>query len=241
LRKSLIAAGAAALAIGGAGVAYAQNAAPTITVKTSVSPTKAGTKKKPGAEKFTIDVSNNVNESKATANTIKITFPSSLKLSTKGLPQCTKSDNALIQGGPSICKKSVAGSGTSDAVVNPYSPTPFSVTFKVTPIVGKNQMLYYLAKTSVTNPAVLHGKISGSTQTIKINPELQQPATGVFSAIVNLHTVISLKKGKHSLITSVKCPAGGHKITVTENFTPNPTPPAGSGTATGTGIAPCKK
>jgi hypothetical protein len=240
LRKSFIAAGAAALAISGAGVAYAQNAAPTIQVQTSVSPTKAGTKKKPGAEKFTITVTNNVNDSKATANTIKIKFPSSLKLSTKGLPQCTKSDIALIQGGPSICKKSIAGSGSSDAVAGPNTPTPAPISFKVTPIVGKNQMLYYLAKTAVTNPAVLHGKISGSTQTIKINPELQQPAPGLFSAIVNLHTVIGLKKGKHSLITSTKCSGGGHKITVTEDFTPNPTPPAAP-SATGTGTAPCKK
>jgi hypothetical protein len=240
LRKSFIAASAAALAIGGAGVAYAQNAAPQITVKTSVSPSKAGTKHKPRAEKFTIDVQNNVDQSKATASTIKIKFPSSLKLSTKGLPQCTKSDDALIQGGPSICKKSVAGTGTSDAVAGPTTPTPAPISFKVTPIVGKNQMLYYLAKTAVTQPAVLHGKISGSTQTITINPELQQPAPGLFSAIVNLHTVISLKKGKHSLITSTKCSGGGHKITVTETFVNNPTPPAAP-SATSTGIAPCKK
>jgi hypothetical protein len=240
LRKSLIAAGAAALAIGGAGIAYAQNAAPSITVKTSVSPSKAGTKKKPRAEKFTIDVQNNVDQSKATASTIKITFPSSLKLSTKGLPQCTKSDTALVNGGPSICKKSVAGSGTSDAVAGPNTPTPAPISFKVTPIVGKNQMLYYLAATAVTQPAVLHGTIHGSSQTITIPPELQQPAPGLFSAIVNLHTVISLKSGKHSLITSSKCSGGGHKIKVTETFVNNPTPPAAP-TATATGTAPCKK
>jgi hypothetical protein len=240
LRKSLIAAGAAALAVAGAGVAYAQTpAAPTIDVKTSVSPSKAGTKKKPGAEKFTITVTNNVSESQATANAIKITFPKTLKLSTKGLPQCTKSDQAIIDAPKTACKKSIAGSGTSDAVAGPTTPTPAPISFKVTPIVGKNQMLYYLAKTAVTQPAVLHGKISGSTQTITINPELQQPAPGLFSAIVNLHTVISLKKGKHSLVTSTGC-SGGHKITVTETFVPNPTPPAAS-TATQTGIARCTK
>jgi hypothetical protein len=240
LRKSLIAAGAATLAIGGAGIAYAQNAAPSIVVNTSVSPTKAGTKKKPRAEKFTITVTNNVDQSKATASTIKITFPRTLKLSTKGLPQCTKSDTALINGGPSICKKSVAGSGTSNAVAGPSAPTPAHISFKVTPIVGKNQMLYYLAKTAVTQPAVLHGTIHGSTQTITIPPELQQPAPGLFSAIVDLHTVISLKKGTHSLISSTGCSGGGHKVTVTETFVNNPTPPAAP-SATQTGIARCTK
>src|ERR1700759_3596900 len=101
------------LAIGGGGGRPAQNAAPSIVVNTSVSPTKAGTKKKPGAEKFTITVTNNVDQSKATANSIKITFPKTLKLSTKGLPQCTKTDEAIVNGGPSVCKKSIAGSGTS--------------------------------------------------------------------------------------------------------------------------------
>jgi hypothetical protein len=239
LRKSLIAAGAAVLAISGAGVAYAQNAAPSIVVNTSVSPSKAGTKKKPKAEKFTITVTNNVSESKATASTIKITFPSTLRLSTKGLPQCTKSDDALINGGPNICKKSIAGSGFSDAVVGPATGNPANIKFTVIPIVGKNQMLYYLPATAATTPNVLHGKIRGSSQTISIPAALQQPAPGLFSAIQDLHTVISLKKGKHSLVTSTGC-SGGHKVTVTETFVNNPGPPAAP-SATQTGIARCKK
>jgi hypothetical protein len=240
LRKSLIAAGAAVLAISGAGVAYAQNAAPSIVVNTSVSPTKAGTAKKPKAEKFTITVTNNVTESSATANSIKITFPKTLKLSTKGLPQCTKSDTALINGGPKICKKSIAGSGTSHVIAGPGTANPAAITFTVIPIVGKNQMLYYLPATAATTPAVLHGKIHGSSQTITIPQALQEPAPNFFSAIVDLHTVISLKKGKHSLVTSTGCSAGGHKVTVTETFVPNPNPPAAS-SATETGIARCTK
>jgi hypothetical protein len=239
LRKSLIAAGAAVLAVGGAGVAYAQNAAPTIAVKTSVSPTKAGTKHKPKAEKFTLTVTNNVNESKATASQIKIQFPSTLKLSTKGLPQCTKSDNTLVTQGTKVCKKSIAGSGLSHVILNPYA-SPTNVTFKVTPIVGKNQMLYYISAPAINTNAVLHGKIHGSTQTIVITSNLQQPVPGLFSAIVDLKTTISLQKGKHSLITSTGCKGGGHTIKVTESFVPNPTPPAAT-SATATGKASCRK
>ena len=239
MRKSLIAASAAALAIGGAGVAYAQNAAPSIVVNTSVSPSKAGTKKQPKAEKFTLTVTNNVSESKATASSIKITFPSTLKLSTKGLPQCTKSDAAIINAPTTACKKSIAGTGTSHAILGPTTAAPLPITFQVIPIVGKNQMLYYLNGPAVNTQAVLHGKIRGRSQTITIPANLQQPAPGVYSAIQDLHTVISLRKGKHSLVSSSGC-SGGHKITVTETFVNNPTPPAAP-SATQTGIAACKK
>lgn len=240
MRKSLIAAGAAVLAVSGAGVAYAQNAAPAIVVKTSLSPSKAGTKHKPRAEKFTITVTNNVNESKATASRIKITFPSTLKLSTKGLPQCTKSDDTLINQGPrAVCRKSIAGSGASHVILNPYT-SPTNVTFKVTPLVGRNQMLYFIDAPAINTRAVLHGKIVGRTQTIVITPNLQQPVPGLYSAIVDLKTTISLKKGKHSLITSSGCKGGGHKVGVTETFVPNPTPPAAT-TATASGTASCRK
>jgi hypothetical protein len=239
LRKSLIAAGAATLAIGGAGIAYAQVAPPQIVASATVSPSKAGTKKKPKATKFTIAVTNNVNDSKATAKEIKITIPSTLKLSTKGLPECKKSDDVIVNEGPKVaCKSSIAGSGTSHAILNPYA-APANITFNVTPLVGHNQMLYYLDAPGVTK-AVLHGKISGHTQTIAITPELQQPVPGVYSAIVDLKTTIFLKKGKKSLFSSTGCSGGGDKVTVTENFVPNPTPPAAP-SATTTATAPCKK
>jgi len=239
LRKSLIAAGAAVLAIGGAGVAYAQNAAPSIVVTPSVSPSKAGTKHKPRAEKFTLTVTNNVNESKATANQIKIQFPSTLKLSTKGLPQCTKSEDAILAAPKTACKKSIAGSGSSHVILGPATGNPTNVTFQVLPIVGKNEMLYYLNAPGLTQ-AVIHGKLKGHTQTISIPKILQQPVTGLYSAIVDLKTTLSLKKGKHSLITSSGCSGKRHVIKVTETFVPNPTPPAAT-TATATGKARCTK
>ena len=239
MRKSLIAAGAAVLAVSGAGVAYAQTAPPTIVVKTSVSPSKAGTKHKAKAEKFSLTVTNNVNDSKATASQIKIQFPKTLKLSTKGLPQCTKSDDTLINQGTKVCKKSIAGTGESHVILNPYA-SPTNVTFKVTPLVGKNQMLYYISAPAINTTAVLHGKIHGQTQTIVITPNLQQPVPGLFTAIVDLKTTLSLKKGKHSLITSSGCKGGGHTIKVSESFIPNPTAPLAN-TATSSGKASCKK
>ena len=249
MRKSLIAAGAAVLVLSGAGVAYAQTAAPSIVAKTSFSPSKTGTKKKPRAAKFTITVTNNVAESHATASQIKITFPSTVKLSTKGLPQCTKSDDAIIAAPKTACKKSIAGSGASHAILgNSVTGPPFNggqITFKVTPIVGKNEMLYYIV--SPIAKAVLHGKLSGQTQTIRIpdgtrgtEPNLQQPAPGLYAAIQDLKTTISLRKGTHSLITTTGCKGGSQKVTVTETFVGNPAPPAAP-TATASGPASCTK
>src|SRR5690348_17353685 len=169
LRKPLIAAAAAALAVSTAGVAYAQNPDPSITVTSSVSPSKAGTKKKPKSETLKLKVVNDP-ASKTTAKSIAITLPSTLKLSTKGLPQCTKADQALLDN-PSICKSAFAGSGSAHAVLNPNAPAP--LTFKVQPVIGKNEMLFLLSGSA---SAVLHGKIKGSTMTIAITPQLQQPA-----------------------------------------------------------------
>jgi hypothetical protein len=231
LRKPFIAAAAAALAVASAGVAYAQNPDPSITVTTSVSPTKAGTKKKPKSETLKLKVVNNP-ASKTTAKSIAITLPSTLKLSTKGLPQCTKSDQAILDN-PSICKKSFAGSGTAHAVLNPNNPAPLS--FKVQPVVGKNQMLFILSGSA---SAVLHGKVKGSTMTISITPQLQQPVPGTFSALSDLSTSISKKKGKAALVTSTGCKSKKHTIKVTVGYAPNPTAPS-KPSATSTGDAKC--
>jgi hypothetical protein len=199
LRKPFIAAGTAALALGVAGIAYAQTPAPSVTGTASVSPSKAGTKSKPKAVKLKLSVKNSA-ESKTTAKQITITLPSTLKVATKGLDQCTASDDDVIAG---KCKKMVAGKGSANALVNPFATNPANVTFKVTPIVGKNEVLFLLD--SPTGPAVLHGKIKGSKMTIPILETLQQPAPSTYSALLDLTTELSKKKGKASLISAVGC------------------------------------
>jgi hypothetical protein len=220
LRKSLMAAGAATLALGVAGVAYAQ-VAPVVTATAKLSPTKAGTKSKPKNVKFTLGVTNN-KESNTTAKSIAITFPSTLKLSTKGLPACTKSDDTIITSGPkAACKSSIAGTGTASAVAGGAT-----INFAVTPLVGKNQLLFYLAATGgITNKYVVHGKISGKKLTITIPGNVQQPIAGLYSALTGLNTTLSMKKGSNYLISSTGCSGGADKIGVTIAYAPNPNPP----------------
>ena len=224
MRKTFIAAGTAALALGVAGIAYAQTPPPSITATASVSPTKAGTKSKPKSEKLKLSVVNN-KDSKTTAAKITITMPSTLKISTSGLDICKTSDNDLLAS-TAVCKKSIAGKGSAHALVNPFAASPAQVEFKVTPIVGNKQILFVL--NSPIAQAVLHGKISGSKLTIPITPELQQPAPGTFSALLDLSTELSKKKGSKSLISSVGCKSKKHAIGVSIGFAPNPTPPAQS-------------
>jgi len=216
-----MAAGAAALVFGTAGIANAQTPEPTIDVTASVSPTKAGTKSKPKSEKFTLAVKNDTN-SKTTAKSIKVTFPSTLKLATKGLPQCTKSDDALIAD-VNACKSSIAGKGSAHALLNPFAPTPAPLSFKVVPVIGKNEMLFVLSGSA---SAVLHGKISGRSMTIAITPTLQQPVPGTFSALVDLTTTISKSKGKSALVASNGCKSKKHAINVTVGYAANPSAPA---------------
>jgi hypothetical protein len=231
LRKPLIAAGAATLALGVAGIAYAQNPAPSITATAKLSPSKAGTKSKPKASSVTLSVKNDP-ASKTTAAKIAITFPSTLKLSTKGLPQCTKSDDALVNNGTAQCKKSVAGRGSASAILNPSSATPAPLNFTVTPLVGKNEILFYLKQSPGNVTAVLHGKISGKKLTITIPDFLQQPAPGTFSALNQLQTTMKLNKGGKALITSTGCKSKKQTLGVTVSYVPNPTAPAKSSAST---------
>jgi hypothetical protein len=238
LRKSFMVAGAATLAIGAAGVAYAQNPAGQVTVTAKVTPTKAGTKAKPKASKIVLNVVNSA-ESKTTAAKIAIRFPSTLKLSTKGLPQCTATDDEILAKTPTgVCKTSIAGSGTAAALLNPSAAQPAPLAFKVTPIVGKNELLFFLTQSPGNVKAVLHGKISGKKLTISIPTFLQQPAPGTYSALNGLKTTLSLKKGKNALVTSTGCKGGAHKVGVTITYVPNPAPPT-STTGSGSGSSKC--
>ena len=221
MRKSFLVASVATLALGTAGIAYAQDTTPSIEATGSGSPSKAGTKSKPAAVNFKLDVKNNA-LAKTTAKSIKITFPKTIKVSTKGLDQCTISDDALILD-RNKCKKAFAGKGKASANLNPFSTTPSPLKFEVQPIVGKNDLLFLLSGSA---DAVLHGKIKGQTMTISITPDLQQPAPGVYSALNELAATIKAKKGKNSLISSVGCKGGKHTIGVEVAYVANPNPPA---------------
>ena len=89
MRKTLIAAVTALTALALTAVAIAQNPAPSIDVTATVSPSKAGTKKKPKSEKLNLHDQQQPRVSKTSASKIEISFPKTIKLSTKGLKTCS--------------------------------------------------------------------------------------------------------------------------------------------------------
>jgi len=234
LRKSLVAASVAALSLALTGVAQAQTP-PSVDATATVSPSKAGTKKKPKSEKLKLVVKNDP-ASKTTASGIEITFPSTLKLSLKGLTACKASDTTLLAGPEKVCKKSIIGTGEANALVNPFAPTPAPLKFKVTPLVGNKELLFVLD--SVIADAVLHGKIKGKKLIIEIPTFLQKPAPDTYSALIDLTTTLSMKKGKNALISSNGCKSKKHKIGVRVTYVPNPGPPSAS-SASDTAEAKC--
>jgi hypothetical protein len=239
LRKYLIAVIAALAALAMATVAVAQSG--DVTATTTVSPTKSGTKQKPKSIKITTFVQNNVPNT--TAAKIEIDFPKTVKISGKGLTACKLS--AIQANGPTACpSKSKAGTGLSHAVVGPDRiPLNFDVTAYVG---GKNLVIFYIKQQGGTVSKALSGKISkgsgGFAQklVITIPPDLQQPAPGLYAALTDLRSTLSLKKGKNALISSVGCKKKKHKFGAKLTFAPNPAQPP-KPSASGTSTAKCKK
>jgi hypothetical protein len=245
LRKTLIAALTALTALALTAVALAQNPAPSIDVTATVSPTKAGTKKKPKSEKLNLTITNN-RESKTSASKIEIQISKSLKLSTKGLKTCSVSK--LDSQGKSACPKaSLAGIGTAEALLNPTSANPAPLKFNVSTFVaGKNLLAFYLQQQGTDSgvqqalPAkittVKGSKAFGQKLTINIPANLQQPAPGVYSALIQIKNSLGLKDGKHALLTSIGCPkAREHAVGVKVTYVPNPNPPVSSSASSADG------
>lgn len=218
MRKTYFVAGVATLALGTAGIAYAQNPAPSIDVTASTSPGKAGTKSKPKGVQFKLNIAND-QLSRTTADTIEITFPSTVKVSTKGLKECTLGDQELLDN-LDKCKSSFVGTGTANAVLGPQNPTPGPLAFDIQPVIGKNQVLFVLSGAA---NAVLHGKINKNKIKITIVPELRQVG-GVFTALKDIDVTLNTKKT--SLISTVGCKSKKHTVGVKLHYVPNGVAPA---------------
>ena len=239
MRKFLIAAIAALASIAMASVAVAQNA--DVEATTKVTPTKAGTKNKPQATKISTFVKNNVEGT--TAEKIEIDFPSTVKISGKGLTKCDISEFSKPGGKANCPLRSKAGSGVSHAVLGPQrAPLNFDVSAYVG---GKNLVIFYIEQQGGSVTKALQGKISKASGkykqklVISIPPDLQQPAPGLYGALTDLRTTLFNKKGKNSLISTTGCKKKKHKFGAKLTFAPNPAQPP-KPSATGTSTAKCK-
>jgi hypothetical protein len=88
LRKYLIAALAACVAVGVVAVSAPAQDPSGIELKVNLVPPKSGTKKKPKSTKIHFVTTNK--DVSQTADRIKIWIPKTLKVSNKGFPKCTR-------------------------------------------------------------------------------------------------------------------------------------------------------
>jgi hypothetical protein len=232
LRKYLIVAIAALTAVAFTTVALAQTGAPA-TLKVTVKPKKAGTKKKPKNSSIELNITNN--DPKRTLGKLTITSPKTFVLSAKGLPKC--SEATLESSGPSACPaKSRAGTGTASALVGVNSTTtaPTPLTFDVTAFVlGPKKLGFYLAARELPINVLSPGTIKGRKLTITVPDAAQQPATGVWAGLKSIHTTLKLKKGKHYLAATKGCKKHKHAFTTVLHFVNNTVSPAGDVTVKG--------
>jgi hypothetical protein len=237
LKKILIGVAVLAVAAVPATVALGQGTSGA-ALKVSLSPSKAGTKKKPKAETLKLTITNANN--KQTLNKLVISYGKNVKISTKGLTQCKQS--VLDNQGPSGCpKNSSIGKGTAQALAGVNTAAPAPLNFDVTAfITGNDKVAFYLQQQGGAITFTVPGKMSKAsgvygqklTLTIPSIPAQQYPA-GNWNGLVKLDNSFGKKKGKNSLVTTVGCKSKKHPFKVDLSFTPNPVDPGGSASATG--------
>jgi hypothetical protein len=239
LRKSFLVAGTATLAFSIGGIAMAQTPE-TSTLSVTLSPSKAGTSKKPKATKLVLKVTNTAVTQ--TASQLKITAPKEVVLSTKDFKFCKES--VLANDGPTACPSGsqVGPKGNAHAKAAVNGGAPADVTFEVTPFAMSAKKIGFYLKLgggNITGLAV--GTIKGQSLTVAIpeNPAQQYP-TGSYNGLKDLTANLWVKSGK-SVVKLKGCPSSkklAFKNTIT--FVNNPNPPA-IPTHTASADAKCSK
>jgi len=240
LRKSLLAAVAATAVIGGTATAGAQTVSDGASVKATVAPQKAGTKKKPANSSLHLVITNN--DKRRTLRQLEIQIPRTMNVSGKGFTFCSKA--TLAAGGPAACpKRAKVGVGTASAFVGVDQPQPSPLNFEVTAFVAaKDKINFYLHSTgipvNVVAPGVVKKTSKGPKLTVKVPQEAQQPAPGLYAGLAQLDTTIGARSGTHKLITSTGCKKHKQPFSVKLLFAANPATPSGS--LTTKGAAKCR-
>jgi hypothetical protein len=235
LRKYLIAALAACVAVGVVAVSAPAQDPSGIELKVNLVPPKSGTKKKPKSTKIHFVTTNK--DVSQTADRIKIWIPKTLKVSNKGFPKCTQAVLGDPNRGPDACPKgSEVGGGTATARagvnVNPTNPPqlPFDVRAFVT---GKTSLVFHIRSTQpgieivALTPAKLKkasGKY-GQLLDVTIPREPAQFYLGQYNGLEELNVTLGAKRGKNMLISSVGCKKGKAPFKTEIGFAPNPGPP----------------
>ena len=105
------------------------------------------------------------------------------------------------------------------------APLKFNVSAYVG---GNNLIIFYIEQQGGGVTKALQGKISSASGKFKqklvitIPPDLQQPAPGLYAALTDLKSTLSLKKGKNALISSVGCKKKQAHVRLEAHLRPEP-------------------
>jgi hypothetical protein len=235
LRKYLT--GGIALLIAAACGTTAVAATNAVTMKSSVSPKKAGTKTKPKNTVITTTITGNDHSKITTA--IDIQLPKTFNVSGKGFPTCGAAK--MVDSAGSACPAgSKVGHGTANAMAGINTSAPFPVTFDVTAFVqSASKVNFLLVARGLGNvynaPGRLKKNTKGTLLHVVVPPGAQEPikssapgTTGLWATLTKLTTTLGAKRGSHLLIGSTGCKAHKQPLAVTLHLA---TPPSSGDTA----------
>jgi hypothetical protein len=241
LKKYLVG-GLAAVAMAAPAVALAQQTPdPIVTASGKLSSSNAGTKAKPTGVKFTFKAQNSA-PSQTTVSRIVLDMPAGVQLSGKNLDACPLS---TLSRGPRGCKStSKVGTGVAHAfVVNKARPAPECVAtngaapgclrFETQFFVGGPRLLsVWLQQTNGNVQKAFQGRISsnGRSLSIEIPKDLQSPAAGVYSALLELsgsfQRTKTVRGKKYSFVSTTGCTARKWAFRTTFHYVGNPQAPS---------------
>src|ERR1700722_16869226 len=217
MRKLVIAAVAGLVVAGGTTVALAASSPwPTVTVKPSVSPNKAGTPSHPQGVrlKAAINWQSLGAADQPIVTKFLLLFPKGAKYNGANVPSCTAK---RINLGPQACPKaSIMGSGTGTAYADTSKTHP-----KITVVNGGGSVVYFY--TVLNNPARvqqpvighiarLHGAYSYSLS-VKVPEDLQ-----VVAGVPIELTTLSINAGKGSWLGTTGCSGGKWPFQITTSY-----------------------
>jgi hypothetical protein len=247
LKKYLLVAAIGLVALVVAATATAQYTLPVLTFDGNLTPTNAGTKKKPKNSKIRITASIPP-EARATVDQMVFNLPAHVRVNGKGFPTCPASELNNTKD-PSKCpRRSRVGTGT--VVVRVGNST---VNLNLTFFVGsRDELAVWVQAVGLPIQTALRGIVSRAGTpyfqklTIDIPQNVTQPLPNVYANLTSLNATIGGHNGKRrkkrrNLITTVGCPASReHQYEARFRLIANPNPPA-QGTITDTDTSSCTK
>jgi hypothetical protein len=214
-----------------------------LTTKVAVSPSKAGTKKKPQGVKLTFSVhwETSADVDKPVVQTADVLFPKGSLYNGAKYAKCAQS--VMERGSVSECPaKSIMGTGSGTAYADQVLTSP-----KITVVNGGGNKVFLF--TVLTNPARVAKPVPGTITKLSgkwayklhlVVPESLQLVAGVPIALRDIKIIAGGKSFAKDWLATTSCSGGKYPFQLTTGFAPD-SAGAPVGSATYDGSTPCSK